>query len=49
MDLVSTTAVGCEALLAERQDGRTPHEAANQALVEEIRRDLREVAGIILS
>jgi hypothetical protein len=48
MDLVGRTAVGCEALLTERQDGRTPNEAASQALVEEIRRDLREVAGIIL-
>ena len=39
---------GIEALLTERQDGREPHAAASEALVEEIRRELREVAGIIL-
>ena len=37
-----------EALLIERQDGREPHAAASQALADEIRRELRDVAGIVL-
>ncbi|HEY8592500.1 MAG TPA: hypothetical protein VIL42_06500 [Sphingomicrobium sp.] len=47
--LVGTAAAGVEALLAERQEGREPNRAASQALVEEIRRELRDVAGIVLS
>src|SRR6476469_3792450 len=39
--LVGTAAAGIEALLGQRHDGREPHSAANQALVEEIRRELR--------
>jgi hypothetical protein len=35
-------------LLTERQDGREPNPAASEALVEQIRRELREVAGIVL-
>jgi hypothetical protein len=46
--LVGTTATGIEALLGQRHEGREPHCAANEALVNEIRRELREVAGIIL-
>ena len=46
--LVGTTAAGLEALLGERQDGREPHPAASQSLVDEIRRELEEVAGIVL-
>lgn len=47
--LVGTTAAGVEALLIERQDGREPHAEASRALVEEIQRELREVAGLILA
>ena len=46
--LVGATAAGVEAMLTERQDGREPHAAASQALVDQIRRELREVAGIVL-
>ena len=47
--LVGTTAAGIEALLSQRQKDREPHRAASQALVDEIRRELREVAGIVLT
>jgi hypothetical protein len=47
--LVGTAAAGVEALLIERQDGREPHAEASRALVEEIQRELREVAGLILA
>jgi acyl-CoA thioesterase len=46
--LIGTAAAGLEALLVERQDGSAPHAEANQALVDEIRRELRDVAGVIL-
>jgi len=46
--LVGATAAGLEVLLTERQDGREPHPAASQSLVDEIRRELEEVAGIVL-
>lgn len=46
--MVGAAAAGIEALLIERRDGREPHAGASQALVEEIRRELREVAGIVL-
>ena len=46
--LVGATAAGVEALLNERQDGREPHTEASQALVEEIRRELRDVARVVL-
>jgi hypothetical protein len=46
--LIGATAAGLEALLIEQQDGRAPNEAASHALVEQIRRELRDVAGIIL-
>ncbi len=42
--LVGATAAGVEALLHERQNGREPHEEASQALVDQIRRELAEVA-----
>lgn|SRR3954452_20089656 len=42
--LVGATAAGVEALLDERQNGRDPHEEAGQALVDQIRRELAEVA-----
>ena len=47
--LVGTTAAGVEALFAEVQDGRQPHAAASEALVAEIRRELADVAGIVLA
>jgi hypothetical protein len=47
--LVGTAAAGVEALFAEVQDGRQPHEAASEALVAEIRRELADVAGIVLA
>jgi hypothetical protein len=46
--MVGAAAAGIEALLIERQAGREPHSAASEALVEQIRRELRDIAGIIL-
>ena len=46
--LVGSTAAGVEALLSERKLGREPHSAASEALVEQIRRELQEVAGLVL-
>jgi hypothetical protein len=47
--LVATAAAGIEALLGERNEGREPHREAGRTLVDEIRRELREVAGIVLA
>jgi len=47
--LIGTTAAALEALLTQRQDGAAAHAEASRALVDEIRRDLRDVAGIILA
>ena len=47
--LVGTAAAGIEALLGERHNGREPHRAASETLVNEIRGELRDIAGIILS
>jgi hypothetical protein len=47
--LVGAAAAGIEALLVERQHGREPHSEATQALIDEIRRELQDVAGIILA
>ena len=46
--LVGTAAAGIEALLSQRHEGREPHASASRALADEIRRELREVAGIVL-
>jgi hypothetical protein len=46
--MVGAAAAGIESLLAQRQEGEEPNAAAGEALVEEIRRELREVAGIVL-
>ena len=46
--MVGAAAAGIEALLIERQEGREPHKAASQALVEEIRRELRDIAELVL-
>jgi hypothetical protein len=47
--LVGSTAAGIEALLGQRNAGRELNREANQLLVDEIRRELRDVAGIILN
>jgi len=47
--LVSTVAAGIEVLLGQRHAGREPHRAASEMLVGEIRRDLRDIAGIVLA
>src|SRR6478672_4115415 len=46
--LVGAAAAGIEALLIERENGREPNQEATQAMVEQIRRELQDVAGIIL-
>ena len=47
--LVGTAAAGIEALLSQRHEGHEPNAAASQTLADEIRRELREVAGIVLA
>lgn len=47
--MIGAAASGLEALLIERQEGREPHEAASARLVDEIRRELADVAGVVLS
>ena len=47
--MIGSAAAGIEALLAESQEGREPNAAASQALTDEIRRELRDIAGIILA
>jgi len=47
--LVGMAATGIEALLSARQKNREPHRAASETLMNEIRRELREVAGIVLA
>ena len=47
--LVGMAASGIEALLSQRQKNREPNRAASEALVNEIRRELRDVAGIVLA
>jgi len=47
--LIGATAAGIEAMLDQRQQGREPNRAASETLIAEIRRELRAVAGIILS
>ena len=47
--LVGMAANGIEALLSQRQKNREPHRAASEALVNEIRCELRDVAGIVLA
>jgi hypothetical protein len=46
--MVGAVSAGVEALITERDEGREPHWAASDAMIEEIRRELRDVAGIIL-
>jgi hypothetical protein len=47
--LVGQTAAGIEALLGSRREGREAHREAGRTLVEEIRRELRELSGIVLA
>ena len=47
--LVGATAAGIEAILDQRNQGREPHREASAALADQIRRELREIAGIVLS
>ena len=46
--MVGAAAAGIEAMLVERQQGREPNAAASEELVEQIRRELRDVAGVVL-
>jgi len=36
-------------LLGERNQGREPHREASRTLVDQIRSELREIAGIVLA
>jgi hypothetical protein len=47
--LVNAAAAGIEAMLGERHQGREPHRDASRALVDQIRGELRDVAGIVLA
>ena len=47
--LVGATAAGIEVLLSLRNEGREPHRAASRALIDQIRSELRSVAGIVLA
>lgn len=46
--MVGAAAAGIDALLVESREGREPHSAASEALIDQIRRELQEVAGIVL-
>jgi hypothetical protein len=46
--LVGATAAGVEALLTERDKGNAPHPLASNELVEQIRRELSELAHVVL-
>jgi hypothetical protein len=47
--MIGAAAAGIEALLVESRQGREPNAEASQALVDAIRRELQDVAGIVLS
>ena len=47
--IVSATAAGVEALLMEQRVGRAPHAEASRELVDQIRRELAEVARVVLA
>lgn len=47
--LVGATAAGVEALLIERQRNRAPHAEASRELVDQIQRELAEVARVVLA
>ena len=45
--MIASASAGIETLLIESQHGREPNAAASQALVDQIRRELHEIAGIV--
>jgi hypothetical protein len=47
--MIGAAAAGIEALLVESREGREPNAEASQALLDTIRRELQDVAGIVLS
>lgn len=47
--LVGAAAEGLEALLAVRQEDREPHGEASKALADQIRRELADVARVVLA
>ena len=47
--LVGATAAGVEALLVSRQTGFEPHAEASKTLVDQIRRELADVARVVLA
>jgi hypothetical protein len=47
--LVGATAAGVEALLVSRQAGFEPHAEASKTLVDQIRRELADVARVVLA
>ena len=46
--MIAGAAAGIEALLIESREGREPHAAASQALLDQIRRELHDVAGVVV-
>ena len=46
--LVGATAAGLEAMLATRETGGRPHPEASKFLVDQIRRELADVARVVL-
>jgi len=46
--LVGATAAGVQALLAARENGSRPHPEASKFLVDQIRRELADVARVVL-
>ena len=47
--IVASTAAGVQALVSEHQRGRTPNAEAGRELAEQIRRELAEVARVVLA
>ncbi len=47
--LIGAAAAGLEALLIEQGEDRAPHREASRALVEEIRRELTEIARVVIA
>lgn len=46
--MLSAASAGVEAMVIERDEGREPNWAASDAMIEEIHRELRDIAGIIV-
>jgi hypothetical protein len=47
--MIGAASAGIEAIVIERQEGRQVNSEASRALADEIRRELREIAGIVLA